>query len=209
MPNGDRSQPTGPEVDALKRRSSLLATKVSSLEENRFSRDEAMAILFADIEAGLTEFGTPTLASTQLGGSTTVPEPRFDMATLVGAWAINPSLEEACHAALRPSAAFSLNAVTLEVSLIDQGQTRGALIFRDDTGIATRATGTLTPVGGTAFEFLGTFDESQVRLRVSGTFNEGKLQATLRFEYRGTPLDFGVFSPCRDSSHSRVLEKQA
>ncbi len=214
MPNGN-PQPTGPEVEALIRRSALLAAKVSSLEGNGFSRQEAMQILFADIQAGLTEFGTPA-APIGVGASPApIPSatpPPLDLSTLVGTWNITPSpLVEECRPVLAGIAGneFLLDAASVEIAFVGQGQSRIALVFRDASGGGLRAEGSVASTGGPRFDFLGEFDVSRVRLRANGQLTGNGLEVTFRFEYDGTPFDIprlpGFGSPCRDSSHPRTL----
>jgi hypothetical protein len=204
MPNG--TQPSEPEVDALVKRSELLKVKVASLEASGFSHQEAMQILFMDIEAGLTEFGTPPITPTQPGGPVTpTTPPPLDLSTLVGSWNItpNPILEEC--SVFGGNRQFKLQAGVVDISLLDEGQSRAAFLFLDAGAAAARASGTLTSVGGSDFEYLGLFESSGVRLRVTGKSDDGSLETTIRFQYDGTPFDVPIYGGCRDGSHPRTL----
>jgi hypothetical protein len=209
MPNGN-GELTAPELDALLRRSALLAAKVKSLEDSGFSRQEAMQILFADIEAGLTEFGTPSPAASGTPTSVTPPRQAVDLSTLIGTWTITPAvLKEQCHAggvAMPGVPTFDLEAATLEISPIGQG-VRYQLIFKDAAGAGTRADGQMSALGNTKFDFVGTFDQSGVRLRLQGNAVSGDLEVVFTFEYRGTPLDINMpfFSACDDATYPRTL----
>ncbi len=208
MPNGN-SQPSGLEVEALIRRSALLAAKVTSLEDNGFSRPEAMQILFADIETGLTEFGTPTPGLIGISAPQAQPPPSLDLSTLIGSWNITPaSLREVCTwGGLNPNG-FRLEATSLDISAQGQGN-RFDFVFRDAGGSGTRAEGQLSSIGGSRFDFVGVFEQSGVRLRTEGNVVNGDVEVTFTFEYKGTPLDFPLgligISPCSDSAYPRTL----
>jgi hypothetical protein len=209
MPNGN-PQPSGPEVEALVRRSALLAAKVTSLVDDGFSRDEAMQILFVDIEAGLTEFGTPApttgLGAPPVSAQPPIPSPPpLDLSTLIGNWNITPSpLREECRFPVA-GREFLLDAVSVEIAFVGQGQSRIDLLFRDGNGNGTRAEGSLANTGGSRFVFLGQFDVSRVRLRLNGSVVDNALEVTFHFEYDGTPFDTSFGQYCRDGNYPRTL----
>ena len=181
------------ETDALLRRSALLWAKVTSLVQEGFSHDEAMQILFADIEAGLTEFGT---APSRVEGAAPVPLSE-DLSQLVGNWKVTPPIDVVCGD-------WSLVADTLEFSFLGEGQERGALVFRDQSGASDRASGEVANLGASRFEFLGRLQSKDVRIRIRGRIADGKLDINFGVEFEGGP--FG--SRCQDEFRNRVLERR-
>ena len=82
--------PEDSQNNVLTARAELLAAKKLALITAGFSEQEALQIVLADIEAGLTELG---LATDPAIVSATGLVAQFDSSALVGTWSIDPSLD--------------------------------------------------------------------------------------------------------------------
>ncbi|WP_353813755.1 hypothetical protein [Agromyces sp. SYSU T00266] len=210
---------TQQELDALTRRAELLSAKVTALEQNGFSRQEAFQILFAEIQAGMNAFGTVAPATTAGSGAPiaetppAVPATPFDLSNLIGSWNITPTpLREDCFAlqgglSVGMKLPSTASATAIDISFSGAGQSRLSMVFRGSDGSTARAEGSASSTGDVTFEFFGEFDVSRVRLKVEGTMNGTDQEVVIRFEYEGTP----GYSPwtnvgnCRAKSFPRTL----
>lgn len=213
------------ELDALQRRAELLSAKVDSLEQNGFTRDEAMQIVFKDIEAGLTVFGT-TATTTSAAGALGVggdlapapPEPPLvDLSVFVGTWQVTPSpLHEECQTPFADMI-FQLRAETVEIAFTGADKSRMSFIFRSGAS-SLRAEGTAAQPANKEIEFLGRFDTDDVKIKLTGrqaltppgdpnnpnALPQETIEAVIKFIYERSSL-FSLPSGCGNTSHPRTL----
>jgi hypothetical protein len=192
--------PDDSQKNVLTARAELLAAKKLALITAGFSGQEALQIVLADIEAGLTEIG---LATDPAIVSTTGLVPQFDSSALVGAWSINPVLNVERTSVFAPTGGLSLASTSVRLSLNTEGQDRMTVEFLRGNVLETVAEGTVVPEGEANFEFLGRLPATEV-FRITGSLDGDELEVNFHFRFRSP---FGQLGGNHRINRPRVLTR--
>lgn len=172
--------PEDSQNNVLTARAELLAAKKLALIAAGFSEQEALQIVLADIEAGLTELGLATDPSIV---NATGLVPQFDSSALVGTWSIDPLLNVERVSLLHPTEFVRLASTSVRLSLNTEGPDRMTVEFLRGNVMEAVSEGMVFTEGEANFEFIGGLRGTE-RFRITGSHDGDELEVIFHFRFR-------------------------